>query len=474
MRIRLPAGTASSYRGPVPPPRSICWRPTDGDAALNPYWALALVAALIAANGLFVAAEFALISVRRGSLEARAEEGSRRATVALRELDRASFMLSGAQFGITATSLVVGFLAEAAVGDAVVRPVLTLFGMSEDAATPIALTFAFFISTVVQMLFGELAPKNLALAIPEKMSLFVAYPIHWFGNALGPVIRIFDGSAAYVTRRVFRVDVTEERHGGHSPEEIARIIVASQAEGQLSRDQGELLTRAVELGERRVHEVMVPRTRVTFLHGEDPVTTLRGVARDTGHSRFPVVGETDDDILGTVHIKDLLNVPAEHRDTAVLASIASPALIVPDTDRLRPLLSKMRQARRTFAVVADEYGGVAGIVTLEDVVEELVGEIEDEFDPRLRPIRMTSDGGYVFDGTVRADEVATVLRCELPEGDYETIAGLLISTLERIPAEGEVVESAGWRFRAIDVDGLRVVTVGAELADNPDDAEVDR
>jgi CBS domain containing-hemolysin-like protein len=374
-------------------------------------------------------------------------------------------MLSGAQFGITATSLVVGFLAEAAVGDAVVRPVLDYFGLPEETATPISLTLAFVLSTIVQMLFGELAPKNLALAIPVKMSLFVAYPIHWFGTVFGPIIRLFDGSAGWVTRRVFRVDVAEERHGGHSSEEFARIVVASQQEGQLSSDQGELLTRAVELGQRRVHEVMVPRTRVTFLDGDAPVDTLRSVARETGHSRFPVVGETDDDILGTVHIKDLLSVPSDERETTVMRTIASPALIVPDTDRLRPLLSKMRQARRTFAVVADEYGGVAGIVTLEDVVEELVGEIQDEFDPEPGAIREGSDGAYLFDGMVRAEEVEAILDCDLADGDYETIAGFLISTLGRIPAQGEFVVAAGWHFRAVEIDGLRVVTIEVRPVD---------
>jgi CBS domain containing-hemolysin-like protein len=455
---------AHSVGEPTVPRPPICCGPTDGDI-LNPYWALALVVALIAANGLFVAAEFALISVRRGSLEARAGEGSRRAVVALRELDRASFMLSGAQFGITATSLIVGFLAEAAIGDAVVRPVLDTLGLPEETAAPISLTLAFLISTVIQMLFGELAPKNLALAIPVRMSLLVAYPIHWFGVGFGPIIRLFDGAAGWVTKRVFRVDVTEERHGGHSPEDLARIIVASQAEGQLSSDQGALLTRAVELGERRAYEVMVPRTRVTFLDGDDPVDRLRIAARDTGHSRFPVVGETDDDVLGTVHIKDLLAVPPDRRDTELLRSIAAPALIVPDTDRLRPLLSKMRQARRTFAVVADEYGGVAGIVTLEDVVEELVGEIEDEFDDETGPIRENTDGSYLIDGTVRIEDAAHHLGSVLPEGDYETIAGLLISSLERIPAEGEFIEVGGWRLRAIEIDGLRVVTVSAQRTD---------
>jgi CBS domain containing-hemolysin-like protein len=435
--------------------------PADGDAHLNPYWALALVAALIIANGLFVAAEFALIAVRRGALVARAEGGSRRARVALGELDRVSVMLSGVQFGITTTSLVVGFLAEAAIGEALVRPVLGFFSLGEESTTALSLALAFIIATVVQMIFGELAPKNLSLAIPEQVSLFVAFPIRWFGIVFGPVIRIFDGAASWVTRRMFRVEVAEERHGGHSPEELARIIVASQAEGQLSVDQGTLMTRAVQLAERRVHEVMVPRTRVVFLDGDDNVASLRHASRETGHSRFPVVGESDDDLLGTVHIKDLLVVPEEERDTAVLRSIATPALVVPETDRLRPLLAKMRNAQRTFAVVADEYGGVAGIVTLEDVVEELVGEIEDEFDLANAPIIETSDGGWSFDGGVRIEEVATRLGVDLPTGEYETIAGFLIEALGRIPHEDEAVDIDDWRLIAVEVDGLRVVRIAA-------------
>jgi CBS domain containing-hemolysin-like protein len=453
------AHTDASWEGPQ---IAISSLQTDGQLLLSPYWALALVAGLIAANGLFVAAEFALIAVRRGNLEALAERGNRRAKAAVAELDRASLMLSGVQFGITATSLVVGFLAEAAVGDALVRPVLSLFSLPEATAAPISLTLAFLISTVVQMLFGELAPKNLALAIPERMSLWVAFPIRWFGKAFGPIIRIFDSSAAWVTRRVFRVDASEERHVGHSPEELTRIIIASREQGQFSLDQGELLTRAVELAERRVHEVMVPRTRVAFLDGDDTLDTLRIASRETGHSRFPVVGVSDDDILGTVHIKDLLSVETYERGTTLLRSIVSPALVIPETDRLRPLLAKMRQARRTLAIVADEYGGVAGIVTLEDVVEELVGEIEDEFDTATETIVSTPTGGFVFDGTVRTDEASQVLGTELPEGEYDTIVGLLMSVLERIPAEGEFAEIAGWRLTATEVEGMRVAKVTAE------------
>ena len=371
---------------------------------MSPGWALVLVVALIAANGLFVAAEFALISVRRSRLELRAERGERRAKVALAELDRASVMLSGVQFGITATSLVVGFLAESAVGDAIIRPILDLFSLAEETAGPLSLTLAFILSTIAQMLLGELAPKNLALAIPEKMSLAVAYPIRIFGRAFGPVIALFDGAAAWVTERVFRVEVAEERHGGYSPEELERIITLSKAEGALAADQADLLGRAVGLGDRRARAVMVPWTRVRFLRGDDTADELVEAARESGHSRFPVVGESEDDVLGTVHIKDLLGIPAPQRPAASLAELVEPALIVPESDRLRLLLRKLREERRTFAVVADEYGAVAGIVTVEDILEELVGEIEDEFDTDPAPIRALGRGGWSVDGSCTIDE----------------------------------------------------------------------
>jgi len=432
---------------------------------LSPGWALVLIAGLIVANGVFVAGEFSLISVRRGVLERAAEGGDRRATVALGELDRASFMLSGVQFGITASSLVVGFLAEPAIGEVVVRPVTGLLGLADSTSTGLSVGIAFLLSTVLQMLLGELVPKNLALAIPERIALWVAYPITTFGRAFGPVIRFFDTAATWMTERVFRVEVPEDRRGGHSPAELARIIVVSRREGSLPTDQADLLSRAVELGSRHVSEAMVPWTRVEFLTATDHLDDVRAAARRSGHSRFPVVGDTEDDIVGTIHIKDILTTPPDRRHLAI-GELVDEALVVPDSDRLRPLLAKMRASKRTFAIVADEYGAVAGIITVEDILEELVGEIEDEFDTAEAPIRRLPDGSYLFDGDVRVDEVARELDTRLPEGSYETIAGLLISAIGDFPAEGTAIARAGWRFTAVEVDGLRIARVSA----HPDEA----
>ncbi len=426
---------------------------------MSPGWALVLVAVLIAANGMFVAFEFGLVAARQGTLEEQARAGDRGAVAAVRQLRNISFVLSAAQFGITATSLVVGFLAEDAIGNAVITPIMDAVGLGEAARSGVALAIAFALSTVLQMLLGELAPKNYALARPEGTARALARPMRLFGIVLGPIIRLFDESAAFLTRRVFRTEVAEERLGGHSPDELARIISASREGGALSDSQGQLLARAVHLGDRRVHEVMVPRTSVSFLDADDTLDDLRAASRETGHSRFPVRGVDDDDIVGTVHIKDVLAVPVADRASTRLGAIAAPAVLVPESEPLRRLLARLRRTQRTFAMVIDEFGGVAGIVTVEDVIEELVGEIEDEFDRGVGSVRRVGPDRWLVDGIVRVDEVARLLDTPLPDGDYETVAGFVIDQLGRIPNTGAAATAEGWTFVAQRVDGVRLARV---------------
>jgi CBS domain containing-hemolysin-like protein len=422
---------------------------------VSPELALGLVAVLIIANGLFVAGEFALVSVNRGEIEERAAT-DRRARTVLRELRQLSFMLSGAQFGITATSLLVGFLAEDAVGGVLVRPVVATLGLPEGTERGVALATAFLLSTGVQMVLGELAPKNLAIARPLRVSLAVAPFLRVFGIAFGPVIRIFDAAAGWLAQRMFGVEVQDELVGGHTLDELSLIIEVSAEEGTLSAGQSELLARAVELGDRRVTEVMVPRPDVVWLPSGGAVDLLRATARETGHSRFPVRGPDPDDVVGTVHIKDLLRVPAEQPDVAI-ADLVVPALIVPESEPLRRLLQRFRAERRTFAIVVDEYGSVAGIVTLEDVLEQLVGDIEDEFDrPRATSVRRLGRGRYRLPGLTRLGAFARATGVELPEGDYETVAGFVMERLGHIPAEGEVVVQDDARITVTSMAGVRV------------------
>jgi CBS domain containing-hemolysin-like protein len=430
---------------------------------VSPQLALVLVVVLIAANGLFVAAEFALVAVRRPAIEDAAQEGDRGARRVLRELQHLSFVLSAAQFGITVTSLLVGFLAEGAIGDTLVVPVVEALGLPPESSRGVSIATAFLLSTGLQMVVGELAPKNLAIARPEAVSRATAPAIRVFGALLGPVIRVFDGAAAWMTERVFGVEVADELAGGHTLDELGRIIEASSDEGALSDQQAELLTRAVGLWDRRASEILVPAPDVQWLEAAQPVDDLRRASRDTGHSRFPV--RDGDDILGTVHVKDLLG--AEQGRTGdgrapTMRDLATSCLIVPESEPLRRLLATFRAHRRTFAVVVDEYGSVAGILTLEDLLEQLVGDIEDEFDrERVPAVRRVGRGRFRVAGSLRVERFADAVGVELPDGDYETVAGLVMHDLGRIPESGETLQLDGVSLTVTRMEGVRIAEVEA-------------
>jgi CBS domain containing-hemolysin-like protein len=426
---------------------------------------LLLVAVLIAANGAFVAAEFALVSVRRPVVEDRAAAGDRRARMVVRELSELSFALSSAQFGITVTSLLVGYLAERAIGDTVIRPLLDLIGLPAGAALGVAVTGAFLLSTITQMVLGELFPKNLAISRPLEVALGVTPVTRGFGVVLGPIIRVFDRAAETFARRVFRIEPASELEGGHSLDELARIIAVSGEEGSLTSHQAQLLRRAVELGDTRVAEVMIPRPDVMWLTADDPLTELREQARRTGHSRFPVHTGREDDVLGSVHVKDLLVVPPEEHATTPVAAVVAPMLAVPESEPLRRLLGDLRRERRTFALVVDEYGGTAGIVTLEDVLEQLVGDIEDEFDRRGHVVRRVGAGRHLVLGSLRVDRLEELFGVELPEGEYDTVAGFVLDQLGHIPEPGERVTIDGWELTVTRVEGVRITELALRRQD---------
>ncbi len=431
---------------------------------MTPQLALVLVGVLIAANGLFVAAEFSLVAVRRPAMEHAAAQGDRAARRVVRELHRLSFVLSAAQFGITVTSLLVGFLAEDAIGETVVLPLVEAAGLPAGSSRGISIAAAFLLSTGLQMVVGELAPKNLAIALPDAVSRATAGPMRVFGLVFGPIINVFDRAAAWMTERVFGVDVMDELPGGHTLDELSRIIAASSDEGVLSDHQAELLSRAVGLWDRRASEILVPAPDVVWLAASDPVDALRTASRDTGHSRFPV--RDGDDIIGTVHVKDLLR--AERETTAdgripVVGDLATTCLIVPESEPLRRLLASFRSGRRTFAVVVDEYGSVAGILTLEDLLEQLVGDIEDEFDrERVPTVRRVGRGRFRVAGSLRVDRFRDAVGVPVPTGDYETVAGLVMDGLGRIPDEGETLALDGLELTVTRMEGVRVAEVEVE------------
>ncbi len=437
---------------------------------MNGVVGLLLVAALIAANGVFVASEFALVSLRRPNVEDRAARGDRRARLVSRELSDLTFALSVAQFGITATSLLVGYIAERTLGDTLVRPVLDLVGLPEQAALPVAVTVTLLFSTMLQMVIGELFPKNLAIARPFGVALAVVPFTRMFGLVFGPVIRVFDAAAVAFTERVLRVEVADELEAGHSLDELARIIAASGAEGSLTSEQAELLRRAVALGDRRVGEVMVPRPDVCWLTTDDTLADLRAAARRTGHSRFPVRGDSEDEVVGSVHVKDLIGVPPQEHAATSVTELATAMLVVPESEPLRRLLADLRREQRTQALVVDEYGGTAGLITLEDVLEELVGEIEDEFDRGGHLVRRVGAGRHLVPGALRADRVGELFGQELPDGEYETVAGFLLDQLGHIPEPGESATCGRLEFTVTRLEGVRITEIA--VRELPSDGSV--
>lgn len=400
---------------------------------------LGAIVALVLANGYFVAAEFAYVAAKRAKLEDKASTGDRKAKRAIQVHQRLSFMLSGAQLGITVTSLVVGFIAEPVLGRAL-KPVVRAVGVPESSSKGIALLIGFVLATVAQMVFGELAPKNLAIARPEPVARAVAHSTWWFMRLAGPVIRLFDGAANKLLRSL-GVEPVEELHGGVSVEELDLIVEESAERGNLTDQQANLLTRAIEFANLRASSAMIPWNRVSSLPATTSCEQLRSLIADS-YSRFPVMS-LDNRVLGIVHVKDLLKIEDSRLATTTVGAICRPGMVVPESTNLRTVLDGLRQETTEMAIVADEYGAPAGVVTLEDLVEELVGEIGDEYDDDDDQPSITADpvAGWRVPGRMRVDEVERATEIDLPDEDgFDTIAGLFLDRIQRIPVVGDRIE----------------------------------
>ncbi|WP_300401391.1 hemolysin family protein [Nocardioides sp.] len=402
-------------------------------------WLLLGVALLlVAACGLFVAAEFALVTVDRNQVDREAAEGETAAIGVQHALRSLSTQLSGAQVGITVTNLGIGFLAEPAISELLTDP-LTFLGLSEGAVRPTALAVALTLSTVMTMLFGELVPKNVAIALPMATARATQRPMRWFTAAMRGPIHVLNGSANAIVRRL-GMEPQEELRSARSSTELASLISRSADEGTLDADTAELMERSVEFGTRTAGEIMTPRVRTRSMEVNDRASAVIDLTRHTGHSRFPVLDD-DDNVVGTVHVKNAVALPVHERSTTKVKHLMAKPVVVPDSLRLDPLMALLRADGFQMAVVLDEYGGHAGIVTLEDVIEEIVGDISDEHDRLGARARQRRDGSWSLSGLLRPDEVEDVTGIELPESeDYDTIAGLVLTVLGRIPRAGDIAE----------------------------------
>ncbi|MEU6125251.1 hemolysin family protein [Streptomyces sp. NPDC047123] len=396
---------------------------------------LLAVFVLTAGTGYFVAQEFAYVSADRLALAREAEAGDKRAARALQVLERLSFMLSGAQLGITVTGLVVGFIAEPSVS-ALVRPALTGIGVPAGAVGGISVVLAFVLATVVQMVLGELAPKNLALAVPERLAKSLAGSTLAYLKVVGPVVRIFDSAANRLLRRV-GIEPVEELHHGATLEELGHLIGESHEQGELPKDTAALLDHALEFSERTLDEVMVPRADAVFVRKEASAADTIDLIAKHGHSNYPVLGDHPDDIGGVLGVRELTRLPAASLAGATAGTVARRPLLLPDTLELPDAVRQMRERDDEFAVVLDEHGGVAGIVTYEDIAEELVGDIADESDTVVA-LAVADGRGWLVDAGRRLDEVAEATGIELPEeDDFDTVSGLVVDRLGRFPSVGD-------------------------------------
>lgn len=408
---------------------------------------LILALALVALCGIFVAAEFALITVNRQTAERHAAKGDRRAKGVVAALHTLSTQLSGAQVGITVTNLGIGFLAEPAVASLIRGPLYSL-GVAEAAVPGIAIALAVVVATLVTMIFGELVPKNFAIARPLATAKTVQGVQRGFSRLMRQPIRALNGSANFIIRKL-GIEPQEELASARSADELTSLVRRSAEKGTLPKETARMLERSLAFGELTATDVMTPRVRVRTLTRDATASDVIKLARRTGHSRFPVVKNTLDDVVGIAHVKQAVGVPEDKRTATSVTAIMQPPIVVPSSIELDALLETLKGGGLQIAVVIDEFGGADGVVTIEDLIEELIGEVTDEHDRSGAKIRKLKDGGWALSGLLRPDEVGQEIGIFLPdEEEFETIGGLIADRLEHVPHVGETIT-----LGAIDRDG---------------------
>jgi CBS domain containing-hemolysin-like protein len=414
------------------------------------------MAALTAGTFVCVAGEFALTALERSTVDAHLQQvGDRRAHQVKHAHNTLSFQLSGAQVGITITTLVTGYIAEPAIAE-LIRPGLEAVGLPAAAAGGVSLGFALALATALSMVFGELVPQNLAIARPLQTARQAAGVLNAFSTAFRWLISALNGSANWIVRRL-GIEPAEDLRSARSPQELGSLVRSSAQQGTLDQATATLLDRSLRFGERTAEELMTPRVRVEALRADATVLALVDAARRTGFSRFPVYGSDLDDVHGVVHVKQAFAVPADQRAVTPAGTLANTVLTVPSSLDGDALLDRLRGRGLQVAVVVDEYGGTAGIVTLEDLVEEIVGDVRDEHDRmEVSQVQPLGEQSWIISGLLRADEVADAIGFVMPEGDYETVAGLVLERLGRIPDVGDEVELDGWRLSVMRMDRRRI------------------
>jgi CBS domain containing-hemolysin-like protein len=421
---------------------------------LTDYLLLAFAVVLTLGTGLFVASEFSLISSDRAQLMADRDSGEKGLDLPIRAVAKTSTHLSSAQLGITLTTLLTGFVAEPAL-TRMLSPWLQGFDLSPESITVLSVVLAMTIATVFSFLIGELVPKNMALSAPKRVLKMVVGFQLGFTWVFRLLVRIMNDNGNWLVRR-FGIEPREELSSARTADELVSMVRRSATLGSLEQDTAKLLEKTLAMSALLASDIMTPRPKMYSLERESTARDLIELASSTGHSRFPVTGEDADDIVGVVHLKRGIGVPVERRDQVPVSALMVDPVRVPETMALDRLILQLRGRGLQFGIVIDEYGGTAGIVTLEDAVEELVGELSDEHDRHRSDLLQYADGSLAFSGLTRPAELEEFGLSIAEDEDYDTVSGFLMSELGRIPKTGDQVEVAGGRLVVLKMEARRV------------------
>ncbi len=432
------------------------------------YLGVVSIVILVLANGFFVAAEFSMVSVRRtriAELVARGETGAEAVQKAIENPDR---VIAATQLGITLASLALGWVGEPALSH-LIYPVITLFpdAFRPEVSHSLSAAFSFAIITFLHVVVGELAPKSIALQDPERTSLFVARPTLFAEQVFKPAIWVLNG-AGNTLLRMIGIQPASGHQLVHSVDELKMLVTASAESGVVEAEESEMLHAIFDFGELVVRQVMVPRTEVIAVEANTPLEDIIGLVTHSSYTKFPVYEDDLDHMVGIVHVKDLLHAMQKaDRQGCIARDFAREPLFVPETISVSALLRHFRDNRQHIAIVMDEYGGTAGLVTLEDLLEEIVGEVSDPFDVNTPEFQKLEDGSVLIDGLSLIEDVNEQLNVNLIDPHYDTIAGYVLGRLGRIARPGDIVEGDGVRLRVHEMDGFRIARVSLTLLQLP-------
>lgn len=422
---------------------------------------LIIIVILVALNGFFVAAEFAIVKMRMSRLNSMIEAGNRRAVYAKPLVEHVDVSLSVTQLGITLASLGLGLLGEPTISH-VLKPIFEIIGLGGALSTTISFIIAFSLVTATTIIIGELIPKNVAIQQVERVMLAVAIPLMFFQKIMYPSVWVLNKVAVFVAG-IFGVDISNNGDEvAHTEDEIRRLMEESHKQGYIDKTELDFVDNVFDFADRNVREIMIPRTDMVCLYLEDSFEENIKVAMEEHLTRYPVCGEDKDDIVGFLHIKDLMQSLYKRR-RPILRKLVRRTLVVPETMKISMLLKMMQKQRSQLAIVVDEYGGTAGMVTIEDVIEEIVGEIQDEFDQERPSIEKRSDLIYSIDAMLLLEEVSDIFEMEIEADNIDTIGGWLYNNVQSPPMIGMKASCDCVDFFVEEIDNLRITRILLQL-----------